>query len=129
MTKEEYNQLTSNIISAAIEVHKQMGPGLLESVYEQCLVFELVERGLAVESQVHLPLVYKGHQLKKDFIIDLIVENEIVIELKACEEVVPVHEVQLLTYLRLANKKLGLLINFNVPILRDGIIRRINGYL
>jgi GxxExxY protein len=129
MTKEEYNQFSSEIISAAIEVHKQMGPGLLESVYEQCLLYELEERGLAVKSQVYLPLIYKGHQLKKEFVIDLIVENEIVVELKACEEVVPVHEVQLLTYLRLANKKLGLLINFNVPLLRNGIIRRINGYL
>ena len=129
MTKEEYNQLSSDIIAAAIEVHKQMGPGLLESIYEQCLVFELKERGFKVESQIHLPLIYKGHQLSKDFIIDLLVENEIVVELKAIEEVHPVHEVQLVTYLKLANKKLGLLINFNVPVLRDGIIRRINGYI
>jgi GxxExxY protein len=129
MTKEEYNQLSSDIIAAAIEVHKQMGPGLLESIYEQCFVFELKERGLKAESQIHLPLIYKGHQLSKDFIIDLLVENEIVVELKAIEEIHPVHEVQLVTYLKLANKKLGLLININVPILRDGIIRRINGYL
>jgi GxxExxY protein len=129
MIKEEYNKLTNEIIAAAIEVHKLMGPGLLESVYEQCLAFELKERGLKIESQVRLPLIYKGHQLNKDFIIDVIVENCVILELKSIEEVLPVHEVQLLTYLKLADKKLGLLINFNVPMLKDGIVRRINGYL
>ena len=129
MTKEEYNQLTSNIIAAAIEVHKQMGPGLLESIYEECLIFELKERGMNVRSQIHLPLIYKGHQLSKEFIIDVLVEEKIIIELKAIETILPIHEVQLVSYLKLADKKLGLLINFNVSILRDGIVRRINGYL
>lgn len=129
MTKEEYNNLTKTIIGAAIEVHKELGPGLLESVYEYCLMSELKNRNIKAKSQVQLPLVYKDEKLKKDFYIDILVEEEIVIELKAAEVILPVHEVQLVTYLKLSNKKLGLLINFNVPVLTKGIRRKINGYL
>ena len=129
MTKEEYNSLSGQIISAAIEVHKELGPGLLESVYEHCLMSELKRRNIKAKSQAQLPIVYKGEKLDKNFFIDILVENEIVIELKAVEILLPVHEVQLVTYLKLSTKKLGLLINFNVPLLTKGIRRKINGYL
>lgn len=129
MSESEYNILSSKIINAAIDVHKELGPGLLESVYEFCLVEELKSRGLKYETQVRLPIVYKGKQLDKEFIIDILVEDMLIIELKSVEVILPVHEVQLVTYLKLANKKLGLLINFNVPVLHEGIRRRINGTL
>ncbi|HOT13955.1 MAG TPA: GxxExxY protein [Bacteroidales bacterium] len=129
MTQEDFNKLTQSVIASAIEVHKELGPGLLESVYEICLMEELKNRNIKAINQVKLPVSYKGKELNKEFIIDILVENELVIELKSVEEILPVHEVQLLTYLRLADKKLGLLINFNVPALKDGIRRRINGYL
>ena len=128
MTKEQYNKLTNKIISAAIDVHKELGPGLLESVYEYCLMAELRNRNLYVRNQVQLPLIYKGERLNKEFYIDILVENSIIIELKAVEILLPVHEVQLVSYLKLADKKLGLLINFYVPVLKDGIRRKINGY-
>ncbi|WP_016776376.1 GxxExxY protein [Anaerophaga thermohalophila] len=126
MTRDALNKISSQIIGGAIEVHKELGPGLLESVYGACLAHELRNRGLLVEEQVHLPLIYKNESLNKDFILDLLVEKEVIVELKAVEEVHPVHEVQLVTYLKLANKKLGLLINFNVPLLHKGIYRKVN---
>ncbi|MDI3521555.1 MAG: hypothetical protein PWQ17_2047 [Anaerophaga sp.] len=126
MTKDALNKISSQIIGGAIEVHKELGPGLLESVYGACLAHELRNKGLLVEEQVHLPLIYKNEPLNKDFILDLLVEKEVIVELKAVEEVHPVHEVQLVTYLKLANKKLGLLINFNVPVLHKGIYRKVN---
>lgn len=129
MDKQRYNELTGIIIGAAIEVHRVLGPGLLESVYEACLMEELEKRELEVKNQVTLPIIYKGKVLAKDFRIDLMVENEIVIELKSVEELLDVHEVQLVTYLKLSNKKLGLLINFNVSVLTKGVRRRINGIL
>ncbi|MCD4789167.1 MAG: GxxExxY protein [Bacteroidales bacterium] len=125
----EYNKLTQKIIAAAIEVHRELGPGLLESVYEYCMVEELSSMGLNVKSQEKVPIVYKGKTLKKVFYIDLLVEDEIVIELKAVEVILPVHEVQLVTYLKLSDKRLGLLINFNVPLLKDGIRRRVNKFI
>ncbi len=124
--KAEYDIITEKIIAAAIDVHRELGPGLLESVYEICLVKELISRGLSVEQQVLVPVVYKNEKLNKEFYIDILVENEVVIELKAVEILLPVHEVQLVTYLKLANKRLGLLLNFNVPVLKDGIRRRVN---
>lgn len=124
-----YNDVSSKIIAAAIAVHKELGPGLLESVYECCLTEELTYRGLEVSHQIKLPLVYKGRILKKDFVLDLLVEQEVIVELKAVEHLLPVHEVQLVTYLKLANKPLGLLINFNVPLLKDGIRRRVNNFV
>jgi len=129
MSEEEYNIITEEIIAAAIEVHRNLGPGLFESVYESCLIEEIANRGLSCRSQVKTPIHYKGKTLDKFFVIDLLVEDKVIIELKAIEEILPVHEVQLLTYLKLANKKLGLLINFNVPILKKGIKRKINGTL
>ncbi len=116
---------TAPIIGAAIEVHRQLGPGLLESAYEQCLCHELHLRGLPFRCQVDLPVSYKGLQLDSGYKIDLIVNDEVVIELKAVERVLPVHEAQLLTYLKLSAKTVGLLINFNVPLLTRGIIRRV----
>lgn len=129
MNIEELNRISGTILDSSIEVHKQLGPGLLESVYELCLFKELRSRNLFVERQVPIPVVYKGETLNADFRIDLLVEHEIVIELKAVEIILPVHEAQLLTYLKLAEKHLGLLINFNVPKLVNGFKRMINGYL
>ena len=128
MEKIELERIGAKIVDAAYSVHKELGPGLLESVYEYCLIEELKSRNLTVNSQMKLPIIYKGKMLNKEFIIDLLVENEIIIELKAVEIVLPVHEVQLLTYMKLADKKLGYLINFNVPIIKEGIKRKINGY-
>jgi GxxExxY protein len=125
---QERNRITGIILDAAIEVHRNLGPGLLESVYQVCLCFELVNRGLNLRQQVFLPVIYKGQTLSLDFKIDILVENEIVIEMKAIEGIFPVHEAQLLTYLKLADKRLGLLINFNIPKLVDGFKRFINGY-
>ncbi|KAA6313633.1 hypothetical protein EZS27_035623 [termite gut metagenome] len=129
MSEETYNTLSRKIIGAAIDVHKELGPGLLESVYECCLEEELFRRGLQVKKQVALPIFYKGKMLDKDFRIDLLVEDKIIIELKSISEIHEIHEVQLLTYLKLSGKKLGLLINFNVPVLIQGVKRRINGEL
>ncbi|MGA9811192.1 MAG: GxxExxY protein [Terriglobales bacterium] len=116
---------TSPIIGAAIEVHRNLGPGLLESAYEECLCHELHLRGLDFKRQVLLPLLYKGLKLDCGYKIDLIVRDEVILELKAVEKLLPIHEAQLLTYLRLTGKRVGLLINFNVPLLMQGIIRRV----
>ena len=126
MNEEAYNELTSAVIGAAIEVHKQLGPGLLEAVYEECLISELKSKGLKVESQVKLPIIYKGKELSKHFVIDMVVEDRLILELKAVEDILAVHEVQLVTYLKLSGMKLGLLINFNETVLKNGIRRRIN---
>lgn len=128
-SEKDYNLLTEKIIEACIEVHKELGPGLLESVYEVCTIAVLKRKGLQVESQVKLPVFFKGEQLEKDFIIDILVENRIILELKAVEGILPIHEAQLVTYLKLSDKRLGLLINFNVPLLVQGIRRKINGKL
>lgn len=128
LSKIQREQLSNRIIGAAIEVHKQMGAGLLESVYEVCLIEELRQREMKVASQVNIPLCYKGKSVGKDFKIDLLVENEIIVELKAVEDLNPLHEVQLLTYLRLTGKTLGLLINFNEVLLKYGIRRVVNGF-
>lgn len=128
MSKTEIEKVGKQIVDAAFEVHSELGPGLLESVYEICLVEELQRRGLLVERQVKLPVIYKGKELQKDFFIDILVEKEIVVELKAVEVLLPVHEVQTLTYMKLADMRLGYLINFNVPLIKQGIKRKINGY-
>ncbi len=129
MEEFEYNTISKQIINAAIEVHKELGAGLLESVYEYCLFEELRQRGLNVKRQVVIPVNYKGHKLDKEFIIDMLVEEKVILELKSVEFLLPIHEFQLLTYLKLSGKKLGLLINFNVPQLKEGIRRKINGTL
>ncbi len=118
-------RVTEQIIGAAIRVHDQLGPGLLESAYEACLAHELVKRGLAIQRQVAVPLVYDGLHLDSGFRIDLLVEGEVVVELKSIDKILSIHQAQLLTYLRLARKKVGLLINFNVRRLTDGIMRRV----
>jgi GxxExxY protein len=123
--KEQKDPRTSPIIGAAIEVHRHLGPGLLESAYEECLCHELHLRGLVFERQVALPVSYKGLQLDCGYRIDMVVEQEVVIELKAVDKILPVHEAQLLTYLKISGKRVGLLINFNVPLLTQGIIRRV----
>jgi len=109
MSEFEYNTISKQIINAAIEVHKELGAGLLESVYEYCLMNELKRCGLFVERQVQLPLFYKGIKLDKDFFIDILVEDKVILELKSVETILPIHEFQLLTYLKLSGKKLGLL--------------------
>ena len=119
---QDLNLLTDQIIGSAIEVHRILGPGLLESVYEKALVFELQKRNLNIQSQLEIPIVYKGQSLGVHR-LDLLVENQVIVELKAVDRFDPVHQAQLLGYLRLANKPLGLLINFNVSILKNGIKR------
>ncbi|HKK82398.1 MAG TPA: GxxExxY protein [Prolixibacteraceae bacterium] len=126
--KVEYEKIGKDVVDAAFHVHREMGPGLLESIYEICMVEELRSRNLLVERQVQFPLVYKGKELKKVFTIDLLVERKIVVELKAVEELHPIHEVQLVSYMKLTDIKLGYLINFNVPLIKNGIKRKINGY-
>jgi len=128
MNSDQLNKLGSIILDSSIEVHKQLGPGLLESVYELSLFKELSVRNLNVKKQVSIPVLYKGEDLNAEFKIDILVENEIVIELKAVEILLPVHKAQLLTYLRLSEKKLGYLINFNVPKLVDGFSRIVNNF-
>ena len=120
------NQITSRIIAAAIEVHRTLGPGLLESVYHTCLLYELRLAGLQVESEKKIPVVYKGVLMDCSYILDLLVEGLVIVELKCLEMVLPVHEAQLMTQLKLANKGVGLLLNFNVPVMKDGITRKIN---
>ena len=121
------NQLTSEIISSAIEVHRNLGPGLLESIYEECMVYELQKRGLAVKRQLELPVLYKSVKLEQRYRIDLLVNDEVVIELKSTDKMEPIHHAQLLTYLKLSNKRFGLLLNFNVSVMRQGIKRLLNG--
>ena len=123
----ELNQCTEQIIGAAIEVHKALGPGLLESAYEECLCRELAVRSIPFERQRPLPVEYKGTRLDCGYRLDLVVAGNVVVEIKSVSAIEPVHEAQLLTYLKLGGWKLGLLINFNVPHLREGIRRVING--
>ena len=120
------NQLTSRIIKAAIEVHRTLGPGLLESVYAACLVYELTRDGLTVQCEQRFPVVYKGVTLACFYKLDLVVDGTVVVELKALEKVLSVHEAQLLTQMKLAHKPVGLLLNFNVPVMKDGITRLLN---
>jgi len=115
--------LTGKIIKAALEVHNHLGPGLLESAYEECLVYELEKMGLMVERQKSVPLIYKEIRLECGYRIDVLVEDKVIVELKSVDEMLPVYEAQILTYLKLAKKEVGLLINFNVKQLKDGIRR------
>jgi GxxExxY protein len=118
-------QLTEQIIGAAIEVHRELGPGLLESAYEECLCHELHLRGVKFQRQVDLPIAYKGLTLDCGYRLDLVVEDSVVLELKSIDQILSVHQAQLLTYLHLSGKKVGLLINFNVAVLKNGIVRRV----
>jgi len=119
------NPRTEGIIGAAIEIHRALGPGLLESAYEQCLCHELKLRQIIFQRQVDLPVAYKGIKLDCGYRIDLLVNDEVIIEIKSVESLLPVHEAQLLTCMRLMNKNVGLLINFNVAVLAKGILRRV----
>jgi GxxExxY protein len=121
----EEKELTELIIGACIEVHKQVGPGLLESAYEHFLCHELSLRGLRVARQVELPVVYKGVRLDCGYRIDIVVEDRVILELKAVEKLAPIHEAQLISYLKLSGKRVGLLINFHVKRMIDGIVRRV----
>lgn len=122
----ELNEISEKIIGAAIQVHSTLGPGLLEGAYEACLKYELEKQGLKVLSQVGLPVFYDGMKIDLGYRLDLLVEDAVIVELKAVNKITPVHEAQLLSYLKLSEKRLGLLINFNVILLKDGITRRMN---
>ena len=123
----DINQLSSQIIKAAINVHKELGPGLLESVYQRCMILELKSMGLSIRSEVPVPIIFRGQKVHDDgFRLDLLVEDAIIVELKSVEKVQNLHKKQLLTYLKLTNKPLGLLINFNEVLLKNGVTRIIN---
>ena len=122
----DLNEISGAVVDAGMKVHSALGPGLLESAYEACLIHELKKRGLAVPSQVALPVVYDGVRIDVGYRIDLIVEGLVVVELKAVDAVLPIHQAQLLSYLKLSGRKLGLLMNFNVLHLKDGIKRVVN---
>jgi GxxExxY protein len=123
--KLRYEDLTKEIIGAAIEVHKTIGPGLLEGVYEECLCYELKLRNLSFARQLIVPITYKGVALDCGYRLDVVVESTVILELKSVDRIHPIFEAQLLTYMRLLQKPVGLLINFNVPILRSGIVRKV----
>ena len=123
---DKYEELAKQIFLASLEVHKIMGPGLLESVYEMCLLRELQLRNVSAESQVGIPLQFKGFDLSKEYRIDILVEKEIIIELKSVDTILPVHQAQIISYLKLADKRMGFLINFNVPIIKNGFKRFVN---
>ena len=128
LTKDEYERIGKIILDCAFEVHKELGPGLLESIYEECLCEEIKNKGLKVENQVYLPLVYKGKKLNKNFRIDILVEDAIILEIKSAIDIYTVDEAQLVSYMKLADKRLGYLLNFNVALLKEGIKRKVNNY-
>lgn len=125
--RDQLNKLTEIIIGSAIQVHRTLGPGLLESAYESCLAYELRKRGLAVEQQKAVPLVYEEVKLECGYRMDLFVERSVVVEVKSVDGLAPIHEAQVLSYLRLSGAKLALLINFNVTVLRSGVRRFVSG--
>ena len=120
-----HEELTKKIIGAAIEVHRALGPGLMESVYEECLCHELHLRGLSFQRQLSIPVLYKGAKLDCGYLLDVLVEDTVILELKCAERIIPVHEAQLLTYMKLLKKPVGFVINFNVPVLKQGLVRRV----
>ena len=122
------NDLSEKIIGAAIEVHREIGPGLLESAYEECLCFEIRQRGVSLERQVPLPVCYKGIRLDCGYRLDILAEDSVVIELKTVGSIQPVHEAQLLSYLRLSDRRLGLILNFHVPFMKRGIKRIVHNF-
>lgn len=125
---QKFNWITDQIIGSAINVHRNLGPGLLESTYEACLVYELVKRNMKIEQQKELPIVYDRVRLNCAYRIDILVENRVIVEVKAVESLTPVHEAQLLSYLKLSGCKIGLLINFNVKFLKQGLRRFVNNF-
>ena len=128
MERNDLNSLSGVILDCCITVHKIMGPGLLESVYEHCLMKEFEMRNINARNQVAIPLFYKGFEISKEFKVDILVESEIILELKSSEIMHPVYEAQIISYLKLADKRLGFLINFNVPILKEGFKRYVNNF-
>jgi GxxExxY protein len=126
--KDRLNSITESIIGCAIAVHRELGPGLLESAYEDCLAFEIVQRGLKVERQKALPVVYKAVALDCGYRLDLLIENAVIVEIKTVDRLLPIHEAQLLSYLKLSGCKVGLLMNFNVTLLKKGIRRFVYGF-
>jgi GxxExxY protein len=128
LDNDRLDQISSRIIGAAIEVHRHLGPGLLESAYQACLAFEVKQFGLKVEEQKPLPVVYKQVKLDCGYRLDIVVEDEVVVEVKAIEKLLPIHEAQLLSYLRLTRKRVGLLMNFHVPVLKNGLKRIVNEF-
>jgi GxxExxY protein len=128
LSGDELNRVSGLIVDSAIAVHRALGPGLLESAYKACLAFELRKRGLGVASEVPLPVVYEGIRPEVGYRIDLLIENEVVVEVKAVDGVASIHRAQLLSYLRLSGHSLGLLLNFNVVLMKSGIVRMRNGY-
>ncbi|MCK9204330.1 MAG: GxxExxY protein [Bacteroidales bacterium] len=128
MKKQDFEYFATQLVDACYRVHKELGPGLLESVYRSCVVEELKVRKIKSEEEVLIPLYYRGQRLKKDFRIDILVENEIIIEVKAVENLLAVHVAQVISYLKLSDKRLGFLINFNVPVFIEGIHRYVNNY-
>ena len=122
---EEVEQAARHVVDAALRIHRTLGPGLLESTYETCMCHELSKRKIAFQRQLHWPILYDGVRLESGLRIDLLVEGQLIVELKAVEQLVPLYEAQLLTYLKLTGLRLGLLINFNVPLMKDGIKRLI----
>lgn len=127
-TQDQLNEISGKVIEFAIKVHTALGSGMLEGAYEICLMHELVSNGFKVKSQVTLPIIYYGIRLDAGYRIDLLVEDSVIIELKAIDRLMPVHEAQLLSYLRMSDLRLGLLINFNVRLLRDGVRRVVNNF-
>jgi GxxExxY protein len=128
MEKQTFDYYAKQVVDAGYRVHKELGPGLLESVYLFCFMEELKLREITAKQEVLQPLYYRGNKLNKDFRLDILVENEIIIEIKAVEVILPVHTAQLISYLKLSNKRLGFLINFNVPVFKEGIHRYVNNY-
>ncbi len=127
-SNNELDRLSRIILDSSIEVHKELGPGKLESIYQLCLIKEFQNKGIMFASSVKFPLPYKGISLDKDFIVDIVVEDEIIIELKAVEVILPVHTAQIISYLKVTNKRLGFLINFNTPKLIEGFRRYVNNF-
>jgi GxxExxY protein len=126
--RERLDHITSTIINSAIKVHRALGPGLLESAYEACLAFELLEHGVKIERQKPLPIVYKNVKLDCGYRLDILVEESVIVEIKVVDHIAPIHKAQLLSYLRLSQCKVGLLINFNVKVLKNGIVRMANEF-
>lgn len=126
MKRKRLEEIGKQIVDAAYQVHKELGPGLLESAYERCMVVELLDRGLKIARQVKLPIKYKGKLVEEGYRLDLLVEDEIIIEIKTVRIVLPVHIAQLISYLKLSDKRLGYLINFKVDLIKNGIQRKVN---
>jgi len=126
--EEKLNKITKTIIGMAINIHRALGPGLLESAYEACMVYDLVKAGLKVDQQKPLPIVYRGVKLECSYRLDLMIEKEVIVEIKSVEKLLPIHQAQLMSYLKLSDCKVGLLINFNVKVLKNGIKRVVNNF-